>query len=40
VSEGAVIDMTVGTIREKDTAIIKDEIVFVRVLLNKSFFWS
>jgi hypothetical protein len=35
-----VTDMTVGTIREKDTAIIKDERVFVIVLSNVTFFLS
>ena len=32
--EGGVRDMIVGTSREIDTAIIKDDIVFVRVLSN------
>ena len=33
-----VTDMTVGTIREKDTAITKDDRVFVIVLSNVTFF--
>jgi hypothetical protein len=40
VSWAAVIEVIVGTIRAKDTAIIKDEMVFVRVLLNTSSFLS
>jgi hypothetical protein len=35
-----VTDMTVGTIREKDTAIIKDDRVFVIALSNMTFFLS
>lgn len=35
-----VTDMIIGTIREKDTAIIKDDRVFVIVLSNVSFFLS
>jgi len=37
---GDVTDMIVGTIREIDTAIIKDDMVLVRVLSNTSFFLS
>ena len=35
-----VTDIIVGTIREKDTAIIKDDRVFVIVLSNMTFFLS